>query len=102
LRQGLHWTNYRTPQGISGSKYLEDQRGDRERMSTEEISLRLSGDKPYSIFVHRYAGPATLQQTGAAVLLLGFDISVDAFFKVPKGTGDWWHVADLRPAIRLR
>ena len=96
VRQGSHWTNFSAPTGIPGSMYSEDQRGDREPASSEDINLKLSGNEPYSIFVHRYGGPATLQQTGAEVLILGFPSMEKGYFHVSEGVGDWWHVADLR------
>lgn len=98
LRQGSCWTNYNSPTGIPGTRYLEDQRGEREPLSREEIRLTLAGDQPYSIFVHRFAGPATLQQTAAKIELFWtgpYPIEV----RVPEDKGDWWYVADLRPGF---
>jgi hypothetical protein len=94
LRQGGAWTNFRTPNGIPGADYQEDQRGDRHPMSVERIQLTPQAAPAYSILVHHYSGKCSLQKVGASVSIF-YGKGVENL-DVPDGVGDWWHVADLR------
>jgi hypothetical protein len=94
LRQGHIWTNFRSPEGIRGTRYLDDQRGDQRGMSTERIDVQPEGSDYYSVFVHRYSGEASLQEVAARVTVIyGTE---ELTFKVPDGAGNWWYAGELR------
>jgi hypothetical protein len=93
VRQGNVWTNFQTPEGITKSKYLRDERGNKPGVSTEEIEIEPKDLAPCSIFVHRYSGERSLEDTGAEISIL---VRESIMLHVPKGKGDWWHVAELR------